>query len=312
MVDETMKITITGSTGFIGTHLIQKLKNHELRLIDRNSKEEPIPGSKQEQVENKHQTLVTDLTTVNINTLKDFISGSDIVIHLAGKFTDNPEDSFNTNTFTTLKLIEACKQVNVKRFIFSSSYAVYGNNTDKNNQCKETYPRNPTTMYGLAKMMAEDVLQYYSKNSNMQITVLRFPTVYGPGIKSGILYYLFSAAKNNSILTIHGQGTQLRNYVFIEDIIHYINLVIDYNQEQDFEIINFSNNQPASVNELASITENITQKEIQKTFSDKKPFSLVIDGTKAMNLFDYKPQISLEQGMHKTWQWFFEQGPSFF
>tara|TARA_Y100000034_G_scaffold135722_1_gene208783 strand:- start:1921 stop:2814 length:894 start_codon:yes stop_codon:yes gene_type:complete len=292
-----MKITITGATGFIGKHLVKSLKHHQLKLIDRTSKEESI--------EHNHETLVADLSTINIKTLKDFISGSDIIIHLAGKFTGNTEDSFKANTLTTLKLIEACKQANINKLIFASSYAVYGNNINKNDQCKETHTRNPITIYGLAKMMAEDILQYYSKQNNLKIITLRFPSIYGPEMRGGILYYILSAAKDNSILTINGEGSQLRNYVFIDDIIHYINLVINYNQKQNFEIINISNNQPCSVIQLLEIAESITNKKIQKTFSDDKPFSLLIDGTKAMNTFNYKPQVSLELGMQKTWEWFF-------
>tara|TARA_Y100000034_G_scaffold134902_1_gene204738 strand:- start:677 stop:1567 length:891 start_codon:yes stop_codon:yes gene_type:complete len=294
-----MKITITGSSGFIGKHLIQSLKNHEIQLIDR------ISQQNQDKQDNQNNiTLVADLSSVDVNILKKFISGSDMVIHLAGMFTDKPEESFTSNFLPTLKLIEACKLADVKRFIFASSYAVYGNNVDKNNPYKETCLRNPITIYGLTKIMAEDVLQYYSKQNNIKTIVLRFPSIYGPGGKGGIFHHILSAAKNNSTLTINGDGSQLRNYVFIDDIIHYINLILNFDQKENFEIINLSNNQPCSIIQLLKTAESITKKKIQKTFSNCKSFSLLVDGTKAMNIFNYKPGISLEQGMLKTWEWF--------
>src|SRR3990167_2566945 len=197
-----MRISVTGSKGFIGELLVKVLK---------------VP------LENQWDTkTATEQNLVLPKAREDISKSSDVIIHLAAisgvkACEDNPKEAYAFNTNATIELAKAAKKAGVKRFIFASSSAVYGETSRF--LIDETHPKNPRNVYGRTKSEAEKV--WTLEDDNFEIIITRKSNVYGHGMRfkgETVLDNFISNYLANKDIQIQGTGSQRRDFVHIMDV----------------------------------------------------------------------------------------------
>tara|TARA_Y100001973_G_scaffold105941_1_gene181099 strand:+ start:972 stop:1859 length:888 start_codon:yes stop_codon:yes gene_type:complete len=245
------KCVVTGGSGFIGTHLINFLleKGYEVVNID------------------KRATVVAgrDFVCANIadtdNNLKilDAIQGASCIFHLAAlarvqPSIERPLEYDDTNVRGTLNMLELAKEAGVEKFIFSSSSSVYGNHNTF--PTPEEQPCNPLSPYALQKLIGEQYCKLYADIHNLNTVSLRYFNVYGEGAPTEGAYCLVigkfinqkQAGKN---LTIYGDGTQKRDFTYVQDVVNANFLAFNSDRKFNGEVFNVGNGDNCSVQEIA-------------------------------------------------------------
>jgi UDP-glucuronate 4-epimerase len=308
-----MKILITGCCGFIGTNLtlyFLKNTNHEIIGIDNFLDNYDIKF--------KENNLISLMYHPNFefhreNILDYKFKKVDKVIHLAAipgvrKSINEPLLYLENNLKTFIYILEECKKLGIKDIIYASSSSVYGNNK-KVPFSEEDSLNNIRSSYACSKRCMEIYANYYKDVFDMNITGLRFFTVYGPRGRPDMAPYIFlkNIAEEKEIIQ-YGDGKTMRDYTYIDDIIDGIVSIINEKGEKE-KIYNLGNNNPISLNDFISLIEKITNKkaiknikeiplgDVEKTYADLK---------KSKKDLNYNPKISLEEGLVKTYRWMLE------
>ena len=253
-----MKILITGGSGFIGKHLINKLlsHNHDIYNIDKTINPS-LDINKQK---------IIDLYDINVND--NFFDNIDCIIHLAAmvsvpKSFDDPINSFGNNVFLTMKLLSAAHLHGIKKFMFASSAAVYGNKEGVVSENDITEPNSP---YGLDKYTCEKYIQMLCGIYNIDYNIFRFFNVYGEGQNpeyAGVITAFNNAAKNNQPLIVYGDGEQTRDFIHVNVLCDILSYIIDKNVIN--EVLNIGTGNSFSINSLAKqFSNNIIYKEARK------------------------------------------------
>jgi len=243
-----MRALVTGGTGFIGTHLVKRLNEagHDVISID-------------SEISEKHATeqryVWSDICNyTHLTKLRNIIEGIDVVYHLAAKKDlqashNNVISYHNTNVVGSLNLLELCREVGVKRLVFASSSAVYGE-SDLDSY-SETSPTEPLSPYGLQKLTVEKYCKLYSECYGLDTVCLRYFNVFGPGTKEGVVPILQKQHKNNKFLTIFGSGENERDFVHVDDVINATILAGGYNSEHNGDVFNVAYGECTSINDIA-------------------------------------------------------------
>ena len=299
-----MKILITGGMGFIGLHLVDYLlkKGNKIIVLDNfsNSNKNLI-----KKIQNKNLRIIEgDIRKIDdiVNSMKN----QEIVIHLAAKISvnesiENPNETFDVNVNGTKNVLKACKQNNIKKLIVASSAAVYGEG-DKKIKIKEEKKKNPISPYGESKMKMEEEIEKNNSSNEMDYIILRFFNIYGIGQTSeyaGVITKFLEKIKKNQSLIITGDGTQIRDFVSISDVICSINNAIGYNKSG---IFNIASGNEITINELANLMIELSGKKLNiKNIADKQgeiKYSQA-DILLAKQKLGYISKINLKEGIKK-------------
>mgnify|MGYP004708116871 FL=1 len=292
------KVLITGGAGFIGSHIVEKLleNNYNVIIIDNLSSGfiENIPNS-------------DTLKFYQLNIEKDDLElvfqkeAPDYVIHLAAQTSVNfsishPYYDANMNVMASIKLLELCKKYNIKKFITASSAAIYGN--PKYLPIDENHPTEPMSQYGLSKLTMEK----YIKLSGIPYIIFRFSNAYGPRQKSskesGVVAIFNNAMKNNEPINIYGDGEQIRDFIYVEDIANICIKAINSNVEN--EIINFSTNKGVSLNQLFKVMKSLYNYTLNANYLPERIGDIknsILSNDKAYNLLQFTNYTKLEKGL---------------
>ena len=216
------KAVVTGGAGFIGSHVVDELlsKNYEVLVLDNMS-----TGNLDNISSDKVEVYRADVTG-SPQSIAALIKGAECVFHLAAKTSvqeslDEPTPYFLTNSIGTANVLEACRLAEVKKFIYSSTSAVYGN-TDQFPTSEETRLA-PISPYALSKLMGEQHCQFYSEVYGVSTLCLRYFNVYGTRMnqkssyRSVIPIFIDQFSKGEP-LTITNDGAQARDFVHVEDV----------------------------------------------------------------------------------------------
>lgn len=216
------KAVVTGGAGFIGSHVVDELlsKNYEVLVLDNMS-----TGNLDNISSDKVEVYRADVTG-SPQSIAALIKGAECVFHLAAKTSvqeslDEPTPYFLTNSIGTANMLEACRLAEVKKFIYSSTSAVYGN-TDQFPTSEETQLA-PISPYALSKLMGEQHCQFYSEVYGVSTLCLRYFNVYGSRMnqkssyRSVIPIFIDQFSKGEP-LTITNDGAQARDFVHVEDV----------------------------------------------------------------------------------------------
>jgi UDP-glucuronate 4-epimerase len=315
-----MNFLVTGGAGFIGSHLCEALINEGNKVICLDNFDEFYPKNiKKDNIKDMKENPKFHLITGDVrdtDNLIDIMTSKkiEVVIHLAGKggainSLKNPTDYISFNINGTVSVLEAMKESEVTKLIFTSSSSVYGNSMEA--PFKETFALStPTSPYGATKQAAEMFIKMYHEMYGISAIVLRMFSVYGPRQRpdSGMYQFIKSNLKNQSI-AIYGEGKIQRDYTYIDDMIQGIQKAIHYIKKNDdnmHQTINLGSSSPIGINDLFEIIEKETQKPTLRTYK-KSPLGVLqathADLSLANQYLEYKPNINLVEGVRRTIEW---------
>lgn len=315
-----MRTLVTGSLGFIGSHLVEKLisEGHEVVGIDDLSggdiyNMKPVLTSK-----SLLDTLKHDLRVYN-KYLKQFFETwrPELVYHLAanaaeGKSHFCPIDITTRNYDTFLNVLVAGINNGMKRIVVTSSVAVYG--SAKPPFTEETKPE-PEDLYGLSKLNMEESLRILSKIHNFEWAVARAHNVYGPRQSMSDPYRNVVTIWMNKILkgepyVIYGDGGMQRCYTYVSDLVDGLyKLGFD---NVNGEIFNLGADEPVSLKELSDAIQEVSGHSVEPEFLPARAQEVklaVLDHSKAKKLLNYETKVDLIDGIMRSWKWVKEQGP---
>ncbi len=232
------------------------------------------------------------------------------VVHLAAKAdtrdaVQNPHIYISTNIIGTLNILELSKDYNVKKVVLASSGSVYGNNP--NTPWKEGHNTDfPLSAYGVTKKAIEMLAYTYHHNFGMNIVCLRYFNVYGENNRPNMLPYKWAEAfLNGKEVEISGDGTRIRDFTYVKDVTHATILALKSTLK--YEIINIANSRPVSLKELLTVFEKVTgvKPQIHSRPSHKASVvEMYADSTKAQKLLNWKPKVTIEEGISNLVSWF--------
>lgn len=319
-----MQILITGGAGFIGSTLADKLLklstsfqnniNNKIIIID-NFNDYYSPELKDLNI--KHNLANPDYKLYrgdicDRNLVNKIFKNHEIncVIHIAARAgvrpsLEDPLEYVRSNIEGTINILEAMRKNNVKKIVFASSSSVYGNcKAEKfTEDLKVTEPISP---YAATKSACEQFLYTYSKLYDMQALCLRFFTVYGPRQRPDLAIRKFiELIEQDKPIPVYGDGTTMRDYTYIDDIVNGIMSAINYDKTP-YEIINLGGGSPVTLNEMIATIEKVLGKKAKIERLPMQPGDVdrtVADITKAKRLLNYNPQTTFEEGIRKFIEW---------
>lgn len=222
-----------------------------------------------------------------------------VVFHLAAQLPDdsdidNPLSYFDTNARGTLNILDAAYLGGVDKFIYASSMSVYSEPPEYL-PVDESHPVQPSTIYSVAKLAGELCCHPYSKA--MSIVVLRYAGAYGQGErKSNAIPTFINQVLNNRPITIHGDGSQTSDFVYIDDVVQCTLLAWENDKPG---VYNIGSGQEISVRELTKRIVKITNSKSEAVLTDRdteRPFRFFLDITKSQKVLGYSPR-SLDEGL---------------
>lgn len=289
-----MKILILGSEGFVGNNLVNSLsKNHEISCADL------ISNSTHK---NYVQFDVTDSDSVH-KVVRDVDVVIDLVAHSLVSSIEGPTKNAQVNIIGLLNILEACKNNNIQKLIFTSASSLVGE--PQTFSVDEKHSAIPKTAYGITKLASEHYLRLYSELYGLKYSVFRFFNIYGPYQKNGLIPSLYSRIINNEPLTIFGKGDQVRDYVFIEDIVPFFEKSCVSNFA-DNSIFNMGTGKGTTIKEIIEFLSKIL--EIEPTIEYQPPRAgeignFVANTDHLKKTFDFIPNTPVEEGLRKTISW---------
>jgi UDP-glucose 4-epimerase len=305
-----LKILITGGAGFIGSHIADALtaSGHSVVVLDN------LSSGKIENINSDIQFVEGD---VRDRALVDRVFKEyrfDAVNHHAAqmdvrKSVEDPIFDAETNIIGSLNLLEASVRYSVKRFMFASTGgAIYGEQDYF--PADENHPTCPESPYGIAKRSIELYLHYYKKVHGLEHTIFRYANVYGPRQdphgEAGVVSIFINALLENRQCTIFGDGEQTRDYVFVGDVVRAHLSALEKNK--DSETFNISTGIETSVNDLFKMLSDILTSGIATPIhADARKGEQkrsVCSYEKVMSKLGWKPEMSLEDGLKKTVEYF--------
>ncbi|MCD7780243.1 MAG: NAD-dependent epimerase/dehydratase family protein [Candidatus Gastranaerophilales bacterium] len=299
-----IKILVTGGAGFIGSHIVDRLveKNCKVVIIDNLSSGSLDNLSQNKLIKFYNCDIVTDdYEDIFINEKPDF------VVHLAAQTSvfisaENPEEDATVNIVASIRLLNICKKYNVKKFITSSSAAVYG--MPQYLPIDESHPVAPISNYGLSKFTMEKYIQL----SGVPYIIFRFANVYGPrqvsSKESGVVAIFNDLMLKNEPVNIYGDGEQVRDFVYVEDIANAVCRSIQENIKN--EVINYSTNNGITINELFSLMKDLYDYKYPPNYMPAREGDIkdsILSNKKARCLLNLPQITSLSVGLRNLRQW---------
>ena len=265
----SLKILVTGGAGFIGRYLVDFLQNqHEITIYDNlsnSTKESIIPL-----IEKGVYFVQGDILEYN-NLVKSCV-GFDLVIHLAAKSdvaesVINPEITNEVNVIGTENILKCCAENKIKKLIFASSAAVYG---DCNLVISETTNKNPMSPYGKSKLLAEQEIENFSKDYDLDAISLRLFNVYGSEDNQlGVISKFIKNISNGKPIVINGDGKQTRDFVSINDVIEAFECAIQKIDGKKGDAYNVASGNSISIKELVKIIIDKSGEKIEIKYKDQ-------------------------------------------
>jgi len=302
-----MKILVTGGAGFIGSNVVDALvkDGHEVTVLDN------LSTGKEENINPEVKFYNIDLLDMESLELVFREFKPDVVSHHAAqidvrKSVEDPAFDAETNIIGSINLFELSINAGVRRIIFSSTGgALYGE--PEKLPASEDTPIEPLSPYGVSKYCVENYLNYFKRLYGIERVILRYANVYGPRQdplgEAGVVAIFTGKILKGEKPVIYGDGTQTRDYVFVEDVVRANVLALEGKEG----IYNIGTGSETSVNELIEIFSKVLGREIKSEYAPPRKGEvsrISLDGEKAKRELGFVPKYSLPEGIRKTIEWY--------
>ena len=330
-----MKILITGSAGFIGSHLSKKLikQGHEVIGIDNINDyyDVTIKEDRLKSIGTKNFTFYK-INLEDDNAMNEVFTNEKpkVVINLAAQAgvrysLENPRAYIDSNIVGFTNILECSRHHKVEHLIYASSSSVYGANTSKPFSTSDNIDH-PLSLYAATKKSNELMAHTYSHLYNLPTTGLRFFTVYGPWGRPDMALFKFTKAiANDEEIDVYNHGNMMRDFTYVDDIVEAISRLIkkpaqpntEWSGENPdpsssyapYKIYNIGNNSPVRLMEFVEAIENKLGKKSKKNYMDLQPGDVPETYANVDDLFkniDFKPETTIQDGVNQFVDWYLD------
>ena len=304
-----MNILVTGGAGFIGSHLVRHLlaKGEKVTALDN------LSTGLAENLPPEAEFIEMDILDERLK--KVVAAGAfDAIVHLAAQTmvdisVKDPLFDARENLLGTVHVLEAARAANVKRIVFASTAAAYGDVKEDDLPVREAQPTEPMSFYGLSKLSVEKYLAMYHQLYGLEYVVLRFANVYGErqgdGGEGGVISIFAKAMAEGRDITIYGDGEQTRDFVYAGDIAEGI--VAALQTEEVNAAYNLSTQTETSLRELVSLLSEICGREIVPKYGAEREgdiYKSMLSNSRARRGLDWQPATTLAEGLRRTYEYF--------
>jgi UDP-glucose 4-epimerase len=302
-----MNILVTGGAGFIGSHIVNAYieAGHNVVIVDN------LSSGERRFINPKAIFYEMDILDPGIQTILEK-ENIEVINHHAAQISvsdsvTNPLFDANINIVGTLKLLKYASSLNVKKFIFASTGgAMYG--AQKIFPANEDHPCQPLSPYGISKLSAEKYLNYFNQEYGLNTTTLRYSNVYGPHQnphgEAGVVAIFCQLLVKDDGPIITGDGKQTRDFISVRDVVQANLIALDPTCSGTF---NVGTGKETNVNHLTQNLINVSGKTVPIKYGPARSGEQrrsVIDYRKIRTRFNWKPEISLQEGLLETYQFF--------
>ena len=307
MGEKRLKILVTGGAGFIGANFVRLAlsSGHEVSVLD------DLSVGDRRYLEGLPLRFVQG-NILDETLVREEVARHDAVVHLAAqtgvpKSLLNPRGDCQLNIVGTLNMLEACRAAqngaSGPRFVFASSNAPLGRQTPPATEDKAPLPVSP---YGASKLAGEAYCLAYHGSWGLGTVALRFGNVYGPysAHKQSVVAKFLDDIETSGSIVIDGDGLQTRDFIYVEDLARALLAALE--SPVKGEVFQISAGTETSIQELSELIEAVVGQKVNSTHTEaragdvRRNYSLIAKATKVLG---WKPQVSLEDGLRRTYDW---------
>ncbi len=324
--DSPQIILVTGAAGFIGWRTSQLLldEGHTVVGVDNlnDAYDPPLKRWRLDQLAGRdgfrfHQIDITDFdalsslfSAVDESPVTNRHSPISAVVNLAARAgvrpsVDNPWVYYDTNVTGTLNLLELCREHGIDKFVLASTSSVYGENDRPFHEDQPT--DRPLSPYAASKKAAEALAYTYRRLYDLDVSVLRYFTVYGPAGRPDMSVFRFIEwIDQGQPLQLYGDGTQQRDFTFVDDIARGTIAAL---RPLGYEIVNLGGDRPVAINDVIAQIEELLGKKARVERHPRHPADVPAtwaDIAKARRLLDWEPRTDLATGLERAVAWYRE------
>jgi UDP-glucose 4-epimerase len=300
-------ILVTGGAGFVGSNIVDRLSpDNKVTILDN-----LFSGSLSNLEKSKDRITFIKGDVLDKELVKKTVADVDYIFHLAAhvgniRSLNDPYFDMDVNIRGMLNLLEACRDSKVRRLVYSSSGAIFGE--AKYLPIDEDHPLNPESPYAVSKMAAEKYAFTFYKVYGVPTASVRYFNIYGPrqdtSEYANAISIFLGKTRDGQPLTVFGDGEQTRDFVFVQDVVN-ANLLAATQPAAVGEIFNIGTGIATSINQITEIIKQISGRESQIIYADARAGEVRHSRAtieKAKKLLGYSPATDLNEGLRLTWQ----------
>jgi GDP-D-mannose 3', 5'-epimerase len=309
------RILVTGAGGFIGHHLIKRLKGdgHWVRGVDiKHPEYEPTSADEFERLDLRNYDSCLQTTRGGIDEVYNLAADMGGI----GYITSSLAGIARNNILINAHMLEASRLNGVAKFLFSSSACVYAGDKQESADVtplreEDAYPANPEPGYGWEKLFTEELCRYYRRDYGFETRIVRFHNVYGPlGTYEGgkekapaAISRKVALIRDGGEIDVWGDGEQTRSFMYVEDCVEGLLRLM---ASEYREPLNLGTDRLVTINQLVDMISGIARKRVYKRHDLSQPQGVRgrnSDNTRLNQVLGWEPKIDLEQGLRITYMW---------